>query len=329
MYPNRPINPEMAATPARSVSILLLPKFTLLQLGCVVDTLRIANRVARYEAYNWKIIATTDAVLSSTGISINADLPLGSVKTSDFVIIVGGLDGYLHQDKSVRGWLQHISHGGAEIGAVSAGVWALARSGLLNGKRCAIHWDDAPSFAEMFPDVTATKDIFVKDGRFYTCAGGIAATDMMLQIIGDKHGSVFAADVADLLVYSRRRSSTAVQRRVEVEDPISTESVRRAVALMEDHIETLITVEAIAKRIGISRRKLERQFVSSLGATPKQYYVTMRMRRARKLLLETKLAVTEISFRCGYMSTSQFSNEFKAIYELSPLHYRRENSLLP
>ncbi|WP_171026359.1 GlxA family transcriptional regulator [Mesorhizobium comanense] len=324
-----PTNPEVADTRTRSVSILLLPKFTVLQLGCIVDTLRIANRVAKYEAYSWQIVATTDDVLSSTGIRISADVLIGSVKASDFVIIVGGLDGYLHQDKSVRGWLQHISHGGAEIGAVSAGVWALARSGLLNGRRCAIHWDDAPSFAEMFPDVTATKDIFVRDGRFYTCAGGIAATDMMLQIIGDKYGSVFAADVADLLIYSRRRPSSAVQRRVEVEDPISTEPVRRAVALMEDHIETLITVEAIAKRIGISRRKLERQFVSSLGATPKQYYVTMRMRRARKLLLETKLAVTEISFRCGYMSTSQFSNEFKAIYELSPLHYRRENSLIP
>jgi transcriptional regulator GlxA family with amidase domain len=61
----------------------------------------------------------------------------------------------------------------------------LGAAGLLNNKRCAIHWENLPGFQEAFPQVSVYSDLFEIDGNIYTCAGGTAALDMMLSIISD------------------------------------------------------------------------------------------------------------------------------------------------
>ena len=154
----------------QKVAIVLLPRFTLLVPGCIVDALRLANRVAGRECYAWTVIGLEPTIVSSSGVVLNADRTADEIDgiAPDVVIVCGGVDGHRYVDRRVLSWLRDLDVRGAIIGAVSTGVWTLARAGLLDGRRCAVHWDDIPSFSIQFPLVDVQQEIFAEDGRRLT-----------------------------------------------------------------------------------------------------------------------------------------------------------------
>ncbi len=83
------------------------------------------------------------------------------------------------RDKRVLQWLRHLARRGVKLGGVSGGPVILAAAGLMNGYRMTVHWEHAPSLVEISPSLQLEKSIFVIDRDRYTCAGGIAALDMM------------------------------------------------------------------------------------------------------------------------------------------------------
>ena len=142
-----------------------------------------------------------------------------------------------------------------------------------------------------------------------TCSGGVAVVDMMLHLIAAQNGTALADAVADLMIHASVRTSVARQRPRERADSPGSGIVRRAVALMEDHVEPVLAVEAIAARLGQSPRQLERLFGHAFGVPPKRYYDLIRLRRARKLITETdtrrdrdrhplRLSLGDAVFRC-------------------------------
>ena len=76
------------------------------------------------------------------------------------------------------------------------GAYVLARYNLLAGRRCTIHWENIRSFREEFPDIDVSADLFAIDRNCITCAGGMAALDMMLRVIAIQHGAYLAHEVA-------------------------------------------------------------------------------------------------------------------------------------
>lgn len=312
---------------ARTVAIIALPRFTLLALGCIIDVLRLANRVAGQAVYRWQVIGLTRTVTSSSNVGVVADASIAEVRGThaDIVIVCGGLDGHLHNERKLRSWLRDLDQRGAIIGASSTGIWSLAKAGLLDGRRCAVHWDDMPSFSASFPLVDVQREIFVHDGRRLTCSGGVAIIDMVLHLIAVQHNAAFAGHVADLLIHARARAPDEKQRRSERTEAPAFGVVSRAIALMESNIETVLSIDDLADRLGRSPRQLERLFSKAHQMSPKKYYDLIRLKRARKLLAETDMSVTEVAIRCGYVSQTQFSSQFKKVFEKSPLRSRLDS----
>jgi transcriptional regulator GlxA family with amidase domain len=310
----------------QEVAIVLLPRFTLLVPGCIVDALRLANRVAGRELYRWSIIGLESTVLSSSHVALSADRTIDEVAdlVPDAVIVCGGLEGHRYVDRRALSWLRDLDIHGAITGAVSTGIWLLAEARLLDGRRCAVHWDDVPSFSVRFPLVDIQLDIFAQDGRRLTCSGGTAVIDMMLHLLKLQHGKALADDVAELLIHGRTRAGGDKQRRGENVEAPATRPLRRAIALMQDHFEPTLSIEALAERLGLSTRRLERLFGGAFGMPPKRYYDLIRLHRARKLLVETDLRVTEVALRCGYLSPTQFSARFRKRFGVSPRQQRQE-----
>src|SRR3546814_13524777 len=85
------------------------------------------------------------------------------------------------------------------------GSYVLARAGLLDGYRCTIHWENLASFCEDFPEIEVTSELFEIDRNRFTCSGGTATIDMMLNVIARQPGPELAASVADQFMRSEER----------------------------------------------------------------------------------------------------------------------------
>jgi len=99
-----------------------------------------------------------------------------------------------------------------------------------------------------------------------------------------------------------------------------------AVELMESNLEELISLDDLALLVGISRRQLERLFKKYLGCVPRRYYLDLRLKKARQLLLQTPNSISEIAIACGFVSASHFSKSYREMFGLSPRAERQHQS---
>ena len=134
---------------------------------------------------------------------------------------------------------------------MSGGAYILARAGLLERRRCTIHWEHIPALIEEFPDLRLERTLYVFDGDRITCAGGLAAFDMMAALIARRHGDDLAMAVSEWYLRTQSRSGEDSQR-VSLRERyrVANERVLRVLALMEERIETPLSREALAARRG-------------------------------------------------------------------------------
>ncbi len=205
------------------------------------------------------------------------------------------------------------------LGALDTGAHLLAKAGLADGVEVTMHWEAVPAFREEFPAIAVSDELFEVHDRIFTCAGGTAALDLMLDMIGSKHGGALAVAVSEQFIHDRIRASHDHQRMaLPSRLGISNAKLLKIVALMEGNLEQPIATEALARRAGITVRQLERLFRSGLGASPAGFYRALRLERARQLLRQTDLSVTEIA-----MATRVFPPPHPCRGAIASMHFGR------
>ena len=102
--------------------------------------------------------------------------------------------------------------------------------------------------------------------------------------------------------------------------------IRKAEHLLCQHPEERFTVEALARRCGLSRSRFAELFREQAGASPLAFLENQRLRRAREMLEHTSLNLAEISEQSGFASPFYFSLRFKKHFGVSPRNYRRQKS---
>ncbi|MGH1368923.1 MAG: GlxA family transcriptional regulator [Maritimibacter sp.] len=320
--------PPEALSPVkhRRMVFVLMAEFTLLSFSAALDSLRIANRLAGFEAYTWLILSEDGAPLrSSAGIEVCCDGGLEALRHDDTIVLCGGLNASAHSTPKLIAWLRREARRGTALIGLCTASYTLAKAGLLDGKRATIHWENQDGFEEDFPDVTLSKRVFVIDGNRITAAGGTAAMDLMLTLIARDLGQEVANGVADQEVYTAIRTDRDVQRlsvptRIGVRHP----KLASVIQTMETHIEEPISPAILARDVGLSTRQLERLFRRYLNRSPKRYYMELRLQKARNLLLQTDMNVMNVALACGFSSPSHFSKCYRAHYDTTP--YRERGS---
>jgi len=68
----------------------------------------------------------------------------------------------------------------------------------------------------------------------------------------------------------------------------------------------------------VSRRQIERLFKRHLDRAPTKYYLELRLRRARELLLQTSMSIMDITTACGFQSPPHFSKCYRSLYGYPP-----------
>ncbi len=299
---------------------LLVENFSHLAFSCAVEPLRIANLVAKSILYAWSFASETgEFARASNGSETRVGHCFKSLPTNDYTFILSGIG---VQHSVTPGLLSAIRQGrahGSRIGALCSAAYILAQAGLLDDLRAAIHWDYHDGFMEEFPQVNLSRSVFVADEPVITASGGIATADLMLHLIGHKHGEDLATEVADQMVYNAVREANAAQRvSLQTRQGGRNEHLRQAIHMMTESIEAPLPLSEIARRIGISARQLERLFGRHMNCSPKKYFIDLRLQKAQRLLVQTDMSVTEVAFACGFKSPTHFSKLYRVHFRVPP-----------
>ena len=303
---------------------LLCPQFSLIAFAAAIEPLRLANRVSQRRLYEWRLISVDgESVSTSNGIEIGVHGGMTDVPHGATVMVCAGLNLIRAETRPVLTWLRRQARIGATLGGVCTGAHVLARAGLLDGKRATIHWENYSAFAEEFPEVEISQLLFCLEDGVITCAGGTAATDMMLYRIGEDLGPDLASLVADKLIHTPVRSATDAQRlsvpaRIGVRHP----KLVTVIQTMERSTEEPVSPSELARSVNMSTRQLERLFRRYLNRSPKRYYMELRLEKARNLLLQTDMSVINVALACGFTSPSHFSKCYRAHFDRTPYRER-------
>jgi transcriptional regulator GlxA family with amidase domain len=241
---------------ARHFAFVLLDNFTMLSLAGSIECLRIANRMAGKTLYTWSLVGEGGvSAKSSSGVEFKLDSDLDELPRDTIVIVCGGINVQAATTKRLLNWLRKEARRGAPMGGLCTATYAIAKAGLLDGKRATIHWENQDSFSEEFDEVDLTKSVFVVDGNRITAAGGTASLDLMLKLMADHHGEDLSNAVADQLIYSSIRTDRDTQRlsiptRIGVRHP----KLSQIIQMMEKNIEEPISPAVLAKDVGMSTR---------------------------------------------------------------------------
>lgn len=303
---------------------LLLENFTLVAFAGAIEPLRLANRMSGQTLYEWRVV-TPDGrpVHASNGVAVEPQGGLEPLDKDTTIIVVGGVNVRQAITRPVLTWLRREARRGLAVGAVCTGAQVIAEAGLLDGRRCTVHWENRDGFEEEFPEIELTSNIFVIDRDRYTAAGGAASTDLMLKLIAMRHGAALATMVADQMIHTSIRSDRDEQRlsipaRIGIRHPKLAAVIHR----MEEAIEEPVSPMLLARDAGMSTRQLERLFRRYLNRSPKRYYMELRLSRARNLLMQTDMSVISVAMACGFASPSHFSKCYRALYRTTPYRER-------
>ncbi len=130
----------------------------------------------------------------------------------------------------------------------------------------------------MFPETEIKESLYVIDRDRISCCGGVASVDTALEIIHLQHGINLTNATAHYIFQKRLRSGD----------------------------------------VGLSSRHLQRLFAYYTGKTPVQFYLDLRLDRARGLVTQTELSLVEIAGSCGFTRSETFSRAYKKRFGITP-----------
>lgn len=312
----------------QTVVFLLMPGLSMMSLTSAIEPLRSLNRHVGADAYEWRLASLDGApVAASNGIPLPTLMLDQALEGASALFICGGLRIQEPDERNYLPALRRVARSRIVLGSLSTGSFLLARAGLLDGYRCTIHWENLPAFQEAFPDLDCSAAIFEIDRERMTCSGGTAALDMMLKLISDRFGAEHARFVANQFHHERIRPAGDEQRGGSQEAlALLPPKLRHAVSLMQRQIEAPVTLPAIAKRVGVSPRQLERLFLRYSGMTPLRYYMQVRIERGRELLLYSDWPIIEVAIAAGFTSTSHFASWYRRLCGMRPSDARKTPS---
>ncbi len=294
-------------------AFLTLPNYSLIAVSNALEPLRMANRIVGREVYEWKIASLDgQAAPASSGLELTPTVALDRVGPVDILFVCGGVNVKDGVSPALLAQLRRLADRRVPLGALCTGGYALARAGLLDQFNATIHWENLPALREEFPRVRFSNQLFTIDRDRFTCSGGTAPLDLMLNLIQIKLGSRISQLVSEQFIVDRVRTDTDRQYvPLRAQIGLANRGLIRVAQLMEENIEKPLSLDRIARATGLSRRQIERLFKRDLNCVPKRYYLEMRLRRARELLLQTAMPIMDITAACGFQSPPHFSKCYR------------------
>lgn len=322
--------PTPSIEPDIRVGFILSPRFTMLPFAGFLDVLRHAADEAdrsRQIHCAWEVVGPSlDPVVSSGGVEVAPQTLLGDPTRFDCIVVVGGLlpASREHPPETLE-FLRRAGKANLLIAGLCTGCFTLATAGLLDDRRCAVHFRHAEEFAELFPTVESTMhEIYVFDRNVATCPGGTAAIDLAVDIISRYSGRARATKgLADLIVDEHRAAFHVPRHPYHDLECCGDERVEMAIKLMRQSLSEAGTVKNIARRLRISVSQLNRAFRVQTKLSAAQVWRSMRLQHARWRVFNSGIPITRIAHECGFADSSHFIRWFRRVYGETPQEARK------
>jgi transcriptional regulator GlxA family with amidase domain len=255
-------------------------------------------------------------------------LPISDIKKPDLVIVPSLARDYeavLQKNEKLVNWIAEQYKAGAEMASVCTGVFLLAATGMLNGKNCSTHWDAAADLKRLFPRVHVHTEVLTLSGNgIYTNGGGYSFLNLALFLVEKYFNRQTAIVCAKMFQIDINRSTQSPFIIFQAQKNHGDELVYRAQTYIEEHLREKISFTALASRLAVSRRNLDRRFVKATGNTPLEYLQRAKIEVAKNALEQGRQTVFEAMMEAGYSDDKAFRETFKKITGLSPLNYRAQ-----
>lgn len=295
----------------------MLPDFTMLALSSALEVLRVANRVLEREGYTWQLVSEDgDVVTASNGVTLSAATSLDALRSPSLLVVCGGLNARRQVSRAIMAALRRTAAEGVALAGLCSGGYALARAGLLDGYTAVVHRSDVPEPSDEFPAITLSDAPYVIDRDRFTAGAGTAPMELMLDLVEREHGRGVALAVMEQLGHTPRGAASASGQAGVSEE--HHQHLMAAAELMEAHVAEPLSVDALADRVGVSRRQMERLFRQHLGTVPSRYYMSVRLRRAQALLATTTVPIMAVATACGFETAAHFSRCYRAEFGYPP-----------
>ena len=320
--------PSRAEGTRLSVGIILAHDFTLSAFALFTDHLRLAadeGDRSRPIRCHWSVMSDRpEPVRASCGVAVGRTSELVDPLSFDYIVVVGGLlQGRPQVGDATLDYLRGAARVGVKLIGICTGAFVLCQAGLMRDHTTCVSWYHSSDFQANFPDHDFVTDrMFLVDGDRITCAGGGGAADLASHLIEGRLGRAAAQKASHvLLLDGLTRGGTRLQPHLPMSDgeaAVRDSRVRRALLLMEQNLAEPVPIAAVAARLAISPRQLERLFQDALAMRPATYYRLLRLRHAHWLLEHADLSITEIATETGFADCAHFSRQFKTAFGCRP-----------
>jgi len=227
------------------------------------------------------------------------------------------------QEPIILPWLIDLHRRGVALAAACAGMFLLARTGLLDGRRIAAHNCYGDALAAEFPSISVDSDrVVVDEGDILTSGGIMSWPDLGLRILERLAGIDVMAATARLMMLDPPGREQRFYRTFTPPRSHGDEAILRVQTWLGGLPEVTASGAAMAEHAGLERRTFLRRFKKATGYKPTEYCQQLRVERARDLLERTLRPVEQISWQVGYSDPNAFREVFRRVIGLTPAAYR-------
>lgn len=297
------------------------------EFGVAVEIFGLPRPEMGDDWYQFAVASVDGGELRATGgIRILADGDLRLLETADLVVVPGwrGLDEPVPE--ALCQALRAAHARGCQLLSICSGVFVLAASGLLDGRKATTHWRYTQALKTRFPAITVVEDVLYQDeGDILTSAGSAAGIDLCLHVVRRNYGMEAANRVARRLVIPPHRDGSQTQ---QLSRPVAqlreSQRLGQLFDYLHQHQAVSHTVESLALRVGMSQRTFLRRFQDATGTTPARWLLTARLQRAKDYLENSRLSIDNIAEQTGFGQSATLRHHFRQQFALSPAQYRKQ-----
>lgn len=275
--------------------------------------------------YSVKLCSEAPEIGLLGGATVRTSYGLDDLAAADTVVIPSVRDVTLPASRELVDAIRTADGRNARLVSICSGAFALAESGVLDGRSATTHWIYAELLGRRYPAIDIDPaPLYVDSGRVLTSAGCAAGLDLCLHIVRADRGARVANDVARRLVISPHRAGGQAQFiETPVPEPTTDGRIAAGMAWAIEHLDTPITLDELAGQSMMSRRSYLRQFAKATGTTPIKWLTEQRIQASLALLESSSLSIEQIAARVGFDSAVTYRYHFVRQMRTTPTDYRR------
>ncbi|MBB5014736.1 transcriptional regulator FtrA [Rehaibacterium terrae] len=319
--------PRRTDRPPHTVAVLAYDGLCTFEFAIAVEIFGLPRPELGPDWYRFAVHPIQSGPLRATG-GIRICAPQrNALARADTIVIPGWCDPETDPPPALLSALRRAHARGARLLSICSGVFVLAATGLLDGRRATTHWLHAERLRARYPRIEVDPGvIYVDEGQLLTSAGSSAGIDLCLHLVRRDYGPAVANQIARRLVVPAHREGGQAQY---VEQPVPRRE-RAGVGPLLDRIRAGLDqpwpVPRMAEQMHMSERNFLRRFREATGRPPGEWLLGERLARARELLETTTHPVDAIAERCGFGTAAALRHHFARRIGLSPQRYRERFS---